>query len=85
MTSDQRKKLAQGLTFGLFFFLVGNFMKFTVQKHSVSYHGGDVAIFMGFVIFAWGWLQLAMAQALPRWVRPVALASFVGIGIFWFG
>lgn len=83
MTLDQRKKLTQGIVFGVFFQCLGYFMKDVATKFSPPYFGGMVGMVMGFVIFAWGCSHLVRAKRLPAWANALGLLSLVGLAILW--
>ncbi len=83
MTPEQRKKLTQGIVFGVFFQYLGYFMKDVSAKPSPQYFGGMAGMVMGFIIFAWGCSHLVAAKCLPKWANAVGLLSLVGLAILW--
>lgn len=81
MTAEQKTGLAQGLAFGLFFQVLGNFIKDVTFKPQAPYYGGAVAEIMGYVIFAWGCTHLVAAKKLPKWTSLLGFLSVIGLAI----
>jgi hypothetical protein len=81
MTPEQKTGLAQGLTFGLFFQFLGDFIKEVSRKPDLPYYGGAVAEIMGYVIFAWGCTHLVAGKRLPKWASLLGFLSVIGLAI----
>lgn len=81
MTSEQKTGLAQGLIFGYFFQLLGDFMKEVSSKPEAPYYGGAICEIMGYVIFAWGCTHLVAAKRLPKWANLLGFLSVIGLAI----
>ena len=81
MTPEQKTGFAQGLAFGLFFQVLGDFMKDVARKPELPYYGGQVAEIMGYVIFAWGCTHLVAAKRLPKWTSLLGFLSVIGLAI----
>lgn len=81
MTSEQKTRLAQGLIFGYFFQLLGDFMKEVSSKPAAPYYGGAICEIMGYVIFAWGCTHLVAAKRLPKWTNLLGFLSVIGLAI----
>ena len=61
MTAEQKSKLAQGLFYGVFFILLGDFITWAVPEVRSVKQGGKAAMILGGVMVLWG-----LAQLLPR-------------------
>ncbi len=81
MTAEQKTGLAQGIAFGMFFQLLGNFIKDVTAKPQAPYYGGAIAEIMGYVIFAWGCTHLVAAKRLPKWTALIGFLSVIGLAI----
>ena len=81
MTPEQKTGLSQGLAFGLFFQILGDFIKEVTRKPDLPYYGGQIAEIMGYVIFAWGCTHLVAAKRLPKWTALLGFLSVIGLAI----
>lgn len=54
MTAGQKSRLGQGLTFGVFFILLGSLMRYLSEGRTSTFYGGTVAIVLGSFIMIWG-------------------------------
>ena len=83
MTPEQKTGFLQGLAFGLFFQVLGDFIKEVSRKPDLQlpYYGGQVAEIMGYVIFAWGCTHLVAAKRLPKWTALLGFLSVIGLAI----